>query len=142
MGRSCVSPSRVFLVTVLACIASGLWWALLFAPADSAPIPEASFRMRPGAPLVSVPAAVVRLRVTYKDPITSPVTYAPEEEGLTATVKTTAQALKSVTVKWVVLSGLRKLGFPGDSAVLNLPMAGHDGDPLPFVTETGGYTAG
>ena len=277
MGRSCVSPSRVFLVTVLACIAAGLWWALLFAPAagaapaaeyakkgkrpaakpspviaaakqyaeaiasgdrvafgrldfdcqfalvsaaaapfkdfppgsdpvygrcwtllvqahdaaveqrdegmnaiwpgngflvffrneltsyppsfyvmdrlglsppggglrvapvDSAPIPEASFRMRPGAPLVSVPAAVVRLRVTYKDPITSPVTYAPEEEGLTATVKTTAQPLKAVTVKWVVLSGLRKLGFPGDTAVLNLRVAGPGGDPIPFVTETGGY---
>jgi len=277
MVRSCVSPSRVFLVTVLACIASGLWWALLFAPAagaapaaeyakkgkrpaakpspviaaakqyteaiasgdrvafgrldfdcqfalvsaatapfkdfppgsdpvygrcwtllvqahdaaveqrdegmnaiwpgngflvffrneltsyppsfyvmdrlglsppggglrvapvDSAPIPEASFRMRPGAPLVSVPAAVVRLRVTYKDPITSPVTYAPEEEGLTATVKTTAQPLKAVTVKWVVLSGLRKLGFPGDTAVLNLRVAGPGGEPIPFVTETGGY---
>ena len=277
MGRSCVSPSRVFLVTVLACIASGLWWALLFAPAagaapaaeytkkgkrpaakpspviaaakqyaeaiasgdrvafgrldfdcqfalvsaaaapfkdfppgsdpiygqcwkllvqahdaaveqrdegmnaiwpgngflvfyrneltsyppsyyvmdrlglsppggglrvapvDSAPIPGASFRMRPGAPLVSVPAAVVRLRVTYKDPITSPVTYAPEEEGLTAMVKTTAQPLKAVTVKWVVLSGLRKLGFPGDTAVLNLRVAGPGGDPIPFVTETGGY---
>ena len=108
-------------------------------PVDSVPIPAASFRMRPGAPLVSVPAAVVRLRVTYKDPITSPVTYAPEEYNLTATVKTTAQALKAVTVKWVVLSGLRKLGFPGDTAVLNLPMAGHNGDPIPFVTETGGY---
>src|SRR5216684_2694315 len=64
-------------------------------PMGSAPIPAASFRMRPGAPLVSVPAAVVRLRVIYKDPITSPVTYAPEEYNLTATVKTTAQALKA-----------------------------------------------
>jgi tetratricopeptide (TPR) repeat protein len=108
-------------------------------PVDSAPIPEASFRMRPGAPLVSVPAAVVRLRVIYKDPITSPVTYAPEEYNLTATVKTTAQALKAVTLKWVVLSGLRKLGFPGDTAVLNLRVAGPGGDPVPFVTETGGY---
>src|SRR5437870_5706957 len=108
-------------------------------PVDSAPIPAASFRMRPGAPLVSVPAAVVRLRVTYKDPITSPVTYAPEEYSLTATVKTTAQPLKAVTVKWVVLSGLRKLGFPGDTAVLNLRVAGPGGDPIPFVTETGGY---
>src|SRR5205807_8031349 len=113
----------------------GLW----VEPVDSAPIPAASFRMRPGAPMVSVPAAVVRLRVTYKDPITSPVTYAPEEYNLTATVKTTAQALKAVTVKWVVLSGLRKLGFPGDTAVLNLPMAGQNGDPIPFVYETGGY---
>ena len=111
-------------------------------PVDSAPIPAASFRMRPGAPLVSVPAAVVRLRVNYKDPITSPVTYAPEEYNLTATVKTTVQALKGVTVKWVVLSGLRKLGFPGETAVLNLPVAGRAGDAVPFVTEAGGYVSG
>jgi tetratricopeptide (TPR) repeat protein len=111
-------------------------------PMGSAPIPAASFRMRPGAPLVSVPAAVVRLRVIYKDPITSPVTYAPEEYNLTATVKTTAQALKAVTVKWVVLSGLRKLGFPGDTGVLSLPVAGPGGDAVPFVTETGGYVSG
>ena len=108
-------------------------------PMDSASIPAASFRMRPGAPLVSVPAVVVRLRITYKDSITSPVTHAPEEDSLTATVKTTALALRAVTVKWVVLSGLRKLGFPGDTAVLNLRVAGPGGDPVPFVAETGGY---
>src|SRR3989475_12924964 len=32
-------------------------------PVDSAAIPAASFRMRPGAPLVSVPAVVVRFRL-------------------------------------------------------------------------------
>src|SRR5437773_8152476 len=67
------------------------------------------------------------------------VTYAPEENTLTDTVKTTAQALKAVTVKWVVLSGLRKLGFPGDTAVLNMPVAGPGGESVPFVTEKGGY---
>src|SRR5438876_7663234 len=111
-------------------------------PVDGVPIAAASFRMRPGAPLVSVPAAVVRLRITYKDSITSPVTHAPEEDNLTAKVNHTALALRAVTVKWVVLSGLRKLGFPGDAAVLNLPVAGRDGDPVPFVKETGGYVPG
>ena len=111
-------------------------------PVDSTPVQAASFRMRPGAPLVSVPAAVVRLRITYKDSITSPVTHAPEEDNPTATVKTTVQALRAVTVKWVVLLDLRKLGFPGDMAVLNLPVAGRDGDPVPFVNETGGYVPG
>ncbi|MGH7252490.1 MAG: hypothetical protein ACREIE_01700, partial [Nitrospiraceae bacterium] len=50
-------------------------------------------------------------------------------------------ALKAVTVKCVVLSGLRKLGFPGDAAVVNLPVtAATDKHPAaPFVTETGGY---
>src|SRR5437867_5945174 len=111
-------------------------------PVDSASIRAASFRMRPGAPLVSVPAVVVRLRITYKDSITSPLTHALEEDDLTATVKTTALALRAVTVKWVVLTGVRKLGFPGDAAVLNLPVAGRDGDPVPFVNETGGYGPG
>jgi len=111
-------------------------------PVDGVPIAAASFRMRPGAPLVSVPAAVVRLRITYKDSITSPVTHAPEEDNLTAKVNHTALALRAVTVKWVVLSGLRRLGFPGDAAVLNLPVAGRDGDPVPFVKETGGYVPG
>src|SRR3989442_6838365 len=37
-------------------------------PVDSASIPAASFRMRPGAPLVSVPAVVVRLRITGARP--------------------------------------------------------------------------
>src|SRR5207245_7876489 len=111
-------------------------------PVDSASIPAASFRMRPGAPLVSVPAVVVRLRITYKDSITSPVTHAPEEDNLTATVKTTALALRAVTVNWVVLTGLRKLGFPGAAAVLDLPVAGRDGHPVPVVNEAGGYRPG
>jgi hypothetical protein len=38
-----------------------------------------------------------------------------------------------------VLTGLRKLGFPGDVAVLNLPVTGADGAAVPFVTERGGY---
>src|SRR3989442_12646245 len=108
-------------------------------PVDSASIPAASFRMRPGAPLVSVPAVVVRLRITYKDSITSPVTHAPEEDNLTATVKTTALALRAVTVKWAVLSGLRKLGLQGGAAVVNLPVAAREGAHVRCLKETGRY---
>src|SRR5437867_5778110 len=59
MRRSCVSPSRVFLVTVLACLASGLWWALSFAPAaDAAPAAEyAKKGRRPAAKTSPVIAA-------------------------------------------------------------------------------------
>lgn len=108
-------------------------------PLGSEPLPAASFRIRAGGQLVAAPAAAVKLTVTYKDPLTSPVAYAPSEDHVTRKVKTARQALKGVTVKWVVLTGLRKLGFPGDAAVLNLPLTGADGAAVPFVAERGGY---
>ncbi len=108
-------------------------------PAGSASIPAASFHARPGSPLVEAPAAAVKLAVTYKDPLTSPVTYGPSEDNVTRKAKRVRQALKGVTVRIVVLSGLRKVGFPGDTAVLNLPMTGPDGSAVPFVTERSAY---
>lgn len=108
------------------------------------PLPAASFRLREGGFPVAAPAALVRLRITYKDPLTSPVTYAPGAYKWTNTVRRPRQALKAITLKWVVLSGLRKHGFPGDVAVLNLPAAplstGASGvrQAIPFVTETSG----
>lgn len=115
---------------------------------DATPLPAASFRLRDGAPMISATATLVRLRITYKDPLTSPVTYTEGSYKFTSTVRRPRQALKAVTVKWVVLSGLRKHGFPGDVAVLNLPVAtltGEAGGPreaIPFVTETSGAVAG
>lgn len=106
-------------------------------PLGSALLPAASFRVRVGGPLVEAPTAVVKLTVTYKDPLTSPVAYAPSEDFVTRKARKLRQALKGVTVKWVVLTGLRKLGFPGDAAVLNLPMT--DAAAVPFVSERGGY---
>ena len=105
----------------------------------SAPLPAASFRLRAGGPLVEAPSAVVTLTVIYKDPLTSPVTYAPSEDHVTRKAKHARLALKGVTVRWVVLTGLKKLGFPGDAAVLNLPVAAADGAAVPFVAERGGY---
>ena len=54
--------------------------------------------------------------------MTSPVAYAPSEDNVARETRKARLALKGVTVKWVVLTGLRKLGFPGDAAVLNLPL--------------------
>ncbi|MEK6693796.1 MAG: hypothetical protein AABY67_00395, partial [Nitrospirota bacterium] len=108
-------------------------------PVGSAPLPAASFRLRAGSPLVEAPSAVVKLAVTYKDALTAPVTYAPSEDHVTRKAKKVRLALKGVTVKWVVLTGLRKLGFPGDAAVLNLPMPDAGGAAVPFVAERGGY---
>ncbi|TRZ98615.1 MAG: hypothetical protein D4R81_10490 [Nitrospiraceae bacterium] len=108
-------------------------------PVGSAPLPAASFRLRAGGPLVEVPSAVVKLMVTYKDALAAPVTYAPSEDFVTRKAKKVRLALKGVTVKWVVLTGLRKLGFPGDAAVLNRSVTGADGAAVPFVSERGGY---
>ena len=106
----------------------------------SRPLPAASFRLGEKAAMVAAPATIVEMKVTYKDPLTSPVTFAPGLlTKLTNVVKSPKQALKQVTIQWVVLSGLRKLGFPVDIAVVNLPAAGPDESAVPFVTETGGY---
>lgn len=108
-------------------------------PVGSAPLPAASFRLQAASQLVEAPSAVVKLAVTYKDALTAPVTYAPSEDHVTRKAKKVRLALKGVTVKWVVLMGLRKLGFPGDAAVLNLPVMDAGGAAVPFVAERGGY---
>jgi hypothetical protein len=108
-------------------------------PLDSTPLPAASFRLRDDAPLLATPASLVRMRVGYKDPLTSPLAYAPGAYQWANTVKRPRAALKTVTVQWVVLTGLRKLGFPGDAAVVNLPVGERGGASVPFVTETSRY---
>ncbi len=113
-------------------------------PQGSTPIPAASFRIRPDGPVLGAPATLVKLTVTYQDPLTSPVTYAPDAYKWANTIKRPRRALKSLTVQWVVMSGLRKHGFPSDLAVLNLPVATQGNRPegvqeaIPFVTETSG----
>ena len=112
----------------------------------ASPLPAASFRLR--NKVLPAQATLVSVRVTYRDPLSSPVTYAQGTYKWTNTVKRPRQALKSITLKWVVLSGLRKQGFPGDVAVLNLPVSRLE-DPttglheaIPFVTEYSAADAG
>lgn len=112
------------------------------------PLPNASFRLRENAALVSVPTTLVTVEVRYQDPITSPVTKAPGSYKWASTVKPARRALKSILIEWVVLSGLKKHGFPGDTAVVNLLVK--DGDPVdgiaqeivPFVTVRSGPVPG
>ncbi len=101
----------------------------------------ASFRIRPGEDVVGAPATMVTLRVTYKDLLTSPVSYAPGAYQWASTVRRPRQALKAVSLNWVVLSNLKKLGFPGDVAVVNNPTvpASATHPAVPFVTEYSGY---
>jgi len=105
-------------------------------------LPNASFRPRPHSPLVSVPTTLVTITVTYQDSLTAPITKAPGSYKWTNTVKPARRAIKSVNTQWIVLSGLKKHGFPGDSAVVNLlvndgaPIDGIQQEIIPFVTES------
>lgn len=110
---------------------------------ETKPIPAVSFRLKENAPVVAAPATLVTMRVSYKDALTSPVTYAQNAYRWTNTVKRPKSALKSLSVSWVAVTGLKKLGFPGDVAVVNLPVARSTdpGGAIPFVTEAGGYVA-
>ncbi len=109
--------------------------------AGSTQLPSASFRLKPNGPLVAVPTTLVKLTVSYQDPLTAPLTYAAGSVKWTNTIKRTRRALKEVTLQWVVLSGLKKQGFANDTAVVNLPVtsgaiAGSGiREKIPFVTE-------
>jgi hypothetical protein len=110
--------------------------------ANSRSIPNGSFRLGPKEKIIGVPTTLVDLTVHYHDPLTSPVTYGPDTVRWTNTIKRQRRAIKSITTQWVVFTGLRKYGFPQDSAVSHLPVKtkpdapGMVADRIPFTTET------
>ena len=113
---------------------------LRMALSETKQLPAASFRLAENSPVAVAPATIVRIKVGYKDPLTSPVVFPTGlRTKFTNVIRSPKQALKEVTVRWVVLSGLKKAGFPVDVAILNMPIIGPDGVALLFVTETGGY---
>ncbi len=105
------------------------------------PITPSSFPSRDGKRTVSVPTSLVQLRITYKDVLTAPETYAPGAYQWTNTVARPRIAIRSIDLQFVVASGLRPHGFPHDVAVMNVPVA--DVSPqerglrqaIPFTTE-------
>ncbi|MDP2384233.1 MAG: hypothetical protein Q8N00_15690 [Nitrospirota bacterium] len=107
----------------------------------STAIPSASFRLRPNGPVVAVPTTLVKMAVSYQDPLTAPLTYEAGSVKWTNTIKRTRRGLKEITLQWVVLSGLKKHGFAGDMAVVNLPVtsgavaASGIREKIPFLTE-------
>jgi hypothetical protein len=108
----------------------------------STSLPSASFRPRPNGPIVAVPTTLVKLSISYQDPLTAPLTYAAGSVKWTSTIKRARRALKEISTQWVVLSGLKKHGFAGDMAVLNLPVTSGSisgsgrREQIPFATET------
>lgn len=108
-------------------------------PLGTAPLPHASFRIREGDQVVAVPTTLVRMKVRYTDPISSPVANAPGQKDWAVPYKKPLRPVKAVTTKWVVLSDLKRHGFPVDTAVLNIPLETSMGTTVPFVIEAGGY---
>lgn len=110
--------------------------------ANSRSIPNASFRLKPNGKVLGVQTTLVDLTVHYHDPLSSPVTYGPGSVHWTNTIKRERRALKSITTRWVVFTGLRTHGFPRDNAVFHLPVVskpealGMVADRIPFTTET------
>ncbi|MBS0169733.1 MAG: hypothetical protein JSR62_05210 [Nitrospira sp.] len=104
-------------------------------------IPSGSFKLTRAGKVLAVPTTLVQLAVRYQDPLTSPVSYAAGNVKWTNTIKRPRRALKSVTTQWVVFTGLKQHGFPGDTAVFNLPVASQPEAPgmvaekIPFTTE-------
>jgi hypothetical protein len=132
-------PASAYVMDVIGVSPPGS--GLRVTPVSTTPLPNASFHVRPQAPLISVPATLVTLNVAYQDPLTAPITKAPGSYKWTNTVKPGRRAVKSLNTQWVVLSGLKKHGFPNDSAVLNLlvndgsPVDGVPQEIIPFATE-------
>lgn len=109
---------------------------------DSRPIPNGSFPLKPQGKVLGVATTLVDLTVHYHDPLSSPVTYGPGTVHWTNTIKRERRAIKSITTRWVVFTGLKKSGFPRDSVVFHLPVRtkpeapGLVADRIPFTTET------
>lgn len=111
-------------------------------PVETFPVPHASFQAHEGTKVVAAPTTMVHLRVSYPDPLTAPVANAPGTTDWAAPVKHPKRVIDSILVKWIVLSGLLKLGFPSDIAILDIPIQEPNGTTTPFVMEVGGYVPG
>ncbi len=103
------------------------------------PLPHASFQAPGSDHVVAVPTTLVRVRIVYPDPMTSPAANAPGQQDWVVPYKKSIHPVKAVTVGWVVLSGLLSQGFPTDTAVLNIPLESSQGTPVPFVVDAGGF---
>lgn len=133
-------PASAFVTDLLGLTPPGTGFTVHIAGSTS--LPSASFRLRPNGPIVAAPTTLVKLSISYQDPLTAPLTYASGSVKWTTTIKRTRRALKEITVQWVVLSGLKKHGFAGDQAVVNLPVTSGSifgsgtQEQIPFATET------
>jgi len=105
----------------------------------SGSLPHASFPSADESTVVAAPTMFVTTKISYPNALTAPISNGPGVEDWAVPYKKSQRVLKSVKVKWVVLSDLKRLGFPTDRAVLDLPLDGQHGTTIPFVIDLGGF---
>lgn len=69
--------------------------------------------------LVSVPGHAVDIKIVYPDPLTAPLALRPEEVWWGNGSPRQFGPVHEVVARFIVVTGLRKLGFPTDRAVMN-----------------------
>jgi len=106
---------------------------------ESGTLPHASFPSADETTVLAAPTAFLTTKVSYPNALTAPISNAPGTEDWVVPYKKAQRVVKSVKVKWVVLSDLKRLGFPTDRAVLDLILDGPRGTIIPFVVDPGGY---
>ncbi|WNM61311.1 hypothetical protein [Candidatus Nitrospira neomarina] len=106
---------------------------------ESGTLPHASFPSSDESRVVAAPTAFLTTKVSYPNALTAPIANAPGAEDWAVPYKKAQRVVKSVNVKWVVLSDLKQFGFPTDRAVLDLVLDGPRGTTIPFVVDPGGY---
>ncbi|MBX3333445.1 MAG: hypothetical protein KF876_04935 [Nitrospira sp.] len=84
--------------------------------------------------LVSVPGHAVDIKIAYPDPLTAPLALRPEEVWWGNGSSRQFRPVHELVARFIVVTGLRKLGFPTDRAVMN---EGLSGGPLIATTHYG-----
>lgn len=84
-----------------------------------------------GETLLTISGIGVDVTVSYQDPFTAPLALRPEEPWWAKGTTRKFGPVREVTARFIVVSGLRKLGFPVDRAVLNEALS--DAPGIPFA---------
>jgi hypothetical protein len=88
------------------------------------PVRQFALRNLTGQEPVRVSGHTVEVRVSYPDPLTAPLALRPGEVWWASGVLRRYGPVKEVAARFVVVSGLRKLGYPVDQAVVNEALPG------------------
>jgi len=108
-------------------------------PLESGTLPHASFPSADESSVHAAPTTFLTTTISYPNPLTAPVSNGPGAADWVVPYKKVQRVIQSVQVKWVVLSDLKRLGFPIDQAVLDIPLEGLHGTTIPFVVDAGGF---
>ncbi|HEY5626601.1 MAG TPA: hypothetical protein VIR79_01515, partial [Nitrospira sp.] len=82
-----------------------------------------------GDKTVTVPGVGVDIKISYDDPLTAPIALNPDEPAWAKGVTRKFGPVREVTVRFIVVSGLRKAGLASDVALLNEALPDAPGIP-------------